>query len=374
MKKHQRGFLLNPFRFGGGGGGGGGAASYLYWRLYVTANDGDADYTSVSEFELIVSGSNVINTATSSANSSSDGGSDANAAKDGDINTEWVTASGSATPSWISYGFGSAIAPTAFAITSQRVVTGRTPTAFKLQGNNDGLGSGEAWVDVAEITSSTGWAIQERRAFAIDDAVTFSDVVYFLRGVGTNGGTTFTDSSSAARTVSVSSTVTTSTAQKKFLSSSIFFDADGNLTTPSLSLTLPFYIRLWIYPTASNPIGLFDTGPGQTQVLRNYGAGVIERQGAGVSVTFAPTANVWTWVEMEFSDDGGNLNLDLYFDGSLQSSTNIASGASFTQGTTFVVGGINNGGDGRLEAYVSEFQVVSGTLTSAVPFGALPTS
>jgi len=164
-RQREGGFLLNPFRFGGGGGGGGG--TYSFWRLYVTANDGDTDYTSLSELELIVGGSNVIATATSSANSSSDGGSDANAAKDNDQNTEWVTASGSATPSWISYGFASGITPTAFAIRSQRVVTGRTPVNFKLQGNDGGLGSGEAWVDVATVTGSASWGLLERREFAI---------------------------------------------------------------------------------------------------------------------------------------------------------------------------------------------------------------
>jgi hypothetical protein len=164
-RQREGGFLLNPFRFGGGGGGGGG--TYSFWRLYVTANDGDTDYTSLSELELIVGGSNVIATATSSANSSSDGGSDANAAKDNDQNTEWVTASGSAVPSWVAFGFASPITVSAYALRSQRVVTGRTPTMFKLQGNNSGTGPSETWIDVDSVTGSSGWGLLERREFTL---------------------------------------------------------------------------------------------------------------------------------------------------------------------------------------------------------------
>ena len=145
-----------------------GSTAYRFWRLYVTANDGAANYTTVGELELINGGGNQISTKNASSQSTANGGAEtADQAADNSQDSEWATTSGSATPSWISYGFPSAISFTAFAIRSQRIVTGRNPTTFKLQGNNTNLTSGAPWVDVASVSGSTGWGIKERREYSI---------------------------------------------------------------------------------------------------------------------------------------------------------------------------------------------------------------
>ena len=47
-------------------------------------------------------------------------------------------------------------------LTSQRVVTGRTPTTFKLQGSASPSGP---WANVIVVPSSTGWGVLEQRTF-----------------------------------------------------------------------------------------------------------------------------------------------------------------------------------------------------------------
>jgi hypothetical protein len=71
---------------------------------------------------------------------------------------------------------------------------------------------------------------------------------------GTNGSTTFTDSSSNARTVTANGNAQISTAQSKFGGASALFDGAGDYLDTSV-LASPtgsesFTIEAWIYPTA----------------------------------------------------------------------------------------------------------------------------
>lgn len=206
----------------------------------------------------------------------------------------------------------------------------------------------------------------------------FSAVRYFLRGQGTNGQTTFTDSSEYNRTVTRGGGAIHSDAQVKFLDTSILFDGSGDyLSTGSLSLSLPFTIRAWMYPLTggSSTIGFFDGGPSTTQILRNFEAGRIAKQGSSF-ITFDPPANAWSWNHIVFEAFEGNLRATYHRGGTQISQGNLETGlTTFNQGATFVVGAINNGGDGSYNGYISEFQVVDGALDgTVVPSEALPTS
>lgn len=80
-----------------------------------------------------------------------------------------------------------------------------------------------AWADTGTVLSS--W-----------DPGSYSSVKLNLHGAGSNGGTTFTDTSSAARTISAFGNVQTSTAQARIGSSSMLFDGTGDyLTVPQSS-------------------------------------------------------------------------------------------------------------------------------------------
>lgn len=201
----------------------------------------------------------------------------------------------------------------------------------------------------------------------------WSNVRLMLKGDGTNGGTSFADTSPLGAAVTRVNAIT-STTQTKFQSASMYFDGSGDrLSVPELSLTLPFTIEAWLYPLAADPIGLFDSGPGQTGVLRNFGSGRIGRQGAS-DLAFDPPANEWTWNQLIFEAVSGNLRLTYARGGTqIRQGNLVTGGTTFTQGSTFVVGGINNNGDGSLNAYVSEFRITNAARSLGLPAAALPT-
>ena len=84
----------------------------------------------------------------------------------------------------------------------------------------------------------------------------FANVSLLLHMDGSNGSTTFTDSSSNARTVTANGNAKVSTAQSKFGGASAAFDGNGDyLTTPySTSLydwwTSDYTIEAWVYATS----------------------------------------------------------------------------------------------------------------------------
>jgi hypothetical protein len=71
-------------------------------------------------------------------------------------------------------------------------------------------------------------------------APTFSNVKLLIHGAGANGGTTITDSSSSARTVSRFGNLQTSTAQARIGSSSLLFDGTGDYATVPASSDFAF--------------------------------------------------------------------------------------------------------------------------------------
>jgi len=93
---------------------------------------------------------------------------------------------------------------------------------------------------VTSLTEASGiWNIAEQAKFQLDNIWAgfdryFSQVVLLLHGNGTNGSTTFTDSSSSAKTVTTYSGAQISTAQSKFGGASLYFDGvDDYATVPN---------------------------------------------------------------------------------------------------------------------------------------------
>lgn len=163
LRSRQRGFLLNPFRFGAPAP----ASSFRYWSLDISNNDGDATYTSMATWSLMDGSVDRALSYVAGSPSQSTYYSSDKAVKlfDNNIGTEWVTAGGSAKPSWVSVDLGASYALTSYKIASQRAVTGRTPTAWVLRGSN--ASQTGPWTDVHAVSSSTGWGIQETRTFTI---------------------------------------------------------------------------------------------------------------------------------------------------------------------------------------------------------------
>lgn len=164
MRRKQRGFLLNPFRFGGGGGGGTPATPYRYWRMYVTAVDGSTSYVSLGEIEMFESSDATGTDVTSGKTFSQSGDGAVGAAGNGaDDNIGTEAGSSLPLPYWweLDLGAGNDKALKSMSLRAQRVVPDRTPKDFVLQGSADRA----TWADVVTVTGASGWAEYERRTF-----------------------------------------------------------------------------------------------------------------------------------------------------------------------------------------------------------------
>jgi hypothetical protein len=118
---------------------------------------------------------------------------------------------------------------------------------------------------MAEFPSSSVadgvWSLKQQRRALLGSAWPvvvltdeyFANVSLLLHGDGTDGSTTFTDSSSNNATMVVSGTVSNSTTESKFGSGSILFGGDRDWIypsdhTPFIFGTNDFTIEMWIYP------------------------------------------------------------------------------------------------------------------------------
>jgi len=143
------------------------------------------------------------------------------------------------------------------------------------------------------------------------DPATYSNVKLNVHGSGTNGGTTFTDTSASARTVTANGNVQTSTAQARIGSSSILFDGTGDfLTVPQSSdftFAADFTVEMQVRTASTSRQVLIscyqDSTTGWTlQIsLTNAGRVLFSATGDGAEIDtnagYLPVAtNTWTHV------------------------------------------------------------------------------
>lgn len=140
---------------------------YRYYRLLMTANDGDANYVSLSQVNLYDSG--LVNrsypqrlTATESHSISVT--ESAIYCFNSGLGDEWIGALAQL-PLWVAVDLGAEYTITSYELSSQRGVVGRTPTAWSLQGSN--VSQTGPWTDINSRASQTAWGIQETRSYSI---------------------------------------------------------------------------------------------------------------------------------------------------------------------------------------------------------------
>lgn len=141
----------------------------------------------------------------------------------------------------------------------------------------------------------------------------------------------------------------------------IYADFPGNTDTylrKSGSGVVPtngdFTIECHFYPHSSSVIGLFDGGAGQTNIIRQWPANQVGREG-GSGIDFAGDYTVNQWNHLAVTYDAATDDLILYVNGfesgSVASLTNIQGGSNFDIGT------INGGGDGRYDGFIRNVRV-----------------
>lgn len=189
---------------------------------------------------------------------------------------------------------------------------------------------------------------------------------------GTNGSTTFTDSSSSPKTYTASGNAQISTAQSKFGGASALFDGSGDeLVGPNhadfaFTAGVDFTVDLWVMFTAVAAVGSGFWTSGATPgglVFYRSSAGLLAANiygGADVaSVSWTPTAGVFYHVAYARAGTTGRLFVD---------GQQVASGTdnqNWAQGTSYVG---SYGVGGQINGRIDELRVTKGLARWTGPF------
>lgn len=142
-----------------------------FWRLSISANNGDATYTTVQEveFRLVASGADVTTTTTPVVASTVLAGYPGELTVDNDTTNDqkvWNAAASAAFPHTLTYDLGADTSVAEVAIWAQNNAgtTARAPKDFLIQ---SGPASAGPWTTERTVTAQTAWTAGSVRAFSI---------------------------------------------------------------------------------------------------------------------------------------------------------------------------------------------------------------
>jgi hypothetical protein len=122
-----------------------------------------------------------------------------------------------------------------------------------------------------------------------------------------------------------------------------------------------FTLECHFYPHTTDVIALFDAGPSQNDIFRNYPNNTIERlSGGSVSIAGDYTQNAWNHLAVVY--DGYADTMTVYVNGT---SSGTASFNSYVTGNNFDIGAINGGGDGKFDGFIRNFRVTHSVVYSS---------
>lgn len=258
--------------------------------------------------------------------------------------------------------------------------------------------TGAAWSAAAAITGGAGtagssvagadWTAAAAIAGGGYTDANFSSVSLLLHMDGSNGSTTFADSSSAARTVTASGNAQISTVQSKFGGASALFDGTTDyLTAPSSSdfalFSGDFTIEFWVYVASSTTpnqccIQLSSSGTERANISIVSNLIVLYTEtggnnGSRITGT-APSTETWNHVALVRSGSTTTLFLEGV-------SLGTASSAPYPSGDMLVEIGANSRAAGAtcLNGYIDELRITNGIArytgsSYTVPTAAFPNS
>jgi hypothetical protein len=171
---------------------------------------------------------------------------------------------------------------------------------------------------VRVTTSPTVTLATPSPIFAVGSAVSL-----LLHMDGTNGSTTFTDSSLNALSITAYNDAKISTAQSKFGGASALFDGNtDSLEFPEITLSNDFTVECWVYPASTGDMVVLSGSTLNTQVLRfNYsstGTILVYVDAFIIEAPSAITTNQWQHVAL--TRVGSNTRL--FVDGVQKGPTN----------------------------------------------------
>lgn len=197
----------------------------------------------------------------------------------------------------------------------------------------------------------------------------WDDVGLLLLGGGSNGSTSIVDSSSNSLSITNNGSVTYSTTQTKFASTSMYFSGSNYLVVPNntvIQMPGDFTWEAWVYPTTTS--GFFcmiATSSSYGRIMFANNAGLYWESddgssGNGVSVSsgYPPTGSwtINTWQHVALTRSGSSWRF--FKDGSQVGSTKTA---SFTPETSrnIEVGSFNGGGS-KFTGYMEGIRYTKG--------------
>ena len=218
----------------------------------------------------------------------------------------------------------------------------------------------------------------------------FSNVSVLLLGNGSNGSTTFTDSSSSPFTFTGNGAAEISTTQSKFGGASIFLPSStasylSTTSDSSLSLDGDFTIEAWIYNTGGGTyrpiIGSGKTGWGGGAFAVDIYAGganpvlTLQQHSGAATLTGTTALSLNTWHHVAVTRSGSTVRL--FVDGVQDGSTSTTGTYDFGNNNTFYVG--NHGWDSNeYHGYIDDLRITKGvaryTANFTPPTAELPTA
>ncbi|AGH31521.1 hypothetical protein SWZG_00008 [Synechococcus phage S-SKS1] len=149
------------------------------------------------------------------------------------------------------------------------------------------------------------------------DDPNYSSVSLLLNGNGTNGSTTFTDSSSYSHTVTANGNAQISTTQSKFGGASMYFDGSGDWVDAANSSefafgTGDFTVEAWVYPVVSSAIfetrtSLFNAGFGYE--FKTSGPKIWDGTEGAYLYNSTNTYSTNTWYHVAFCRQGTTVRV-----------------------------------------------------------------
>lgn len=140
--------------------------AYKFWRIEVTANNGNASYATIAELEMraFAGGGDQAIGGTATASSIANSDNQAAYAFDNNLESKWTPSARptALAPQWVQYEFAAPVTVKQIAMTG--CIAGQTdmaPRDFTVLYSSDG----SAWTPAGSFTAQTGWAGGETRTF-----------------------------------------------------------------------------------------------------------------------------------------------------------------------------------------------------------------
>ncbi|MDP1956268.1 MAG: LamG-like jellyroll fold domain-containing protein [Polaromonas sp.] len=227
--------------------------------------------------------------------------------------------------------------------------------------------TGQVLTHVDPNNKTTSYAYYAGSSFATNGDSNFKNVGLLLHGDGANGSTTFTDSSTIAKTLTRFGSTSISTADAKFGGSSAYFDGVNSYLSipPSTDLTFAtadYTVELWV---KFNAVGAFRRLVSST--TSGFAAGTFNLRltsgnhfyaysGGAAGVTSSVTVATGVWYHLAVTRQSGMMRL--FVDGVLQGSE--SSSGSTTEPIKSIGGYYAAGNNEYHNGYLDDIRITKG--------------